>query len=440
MKEFDRIIGYTGIKKELEQISDTLKNQAIYDKLGVSSPKGLLLHGKPGVGKTLMADCLIAASGRAVFTCRKDEPNGKFVETIKNTFREAVNNAPSIVFLDDMDKFANGDERHRDAEEYVTVQSCMNSINDAEVFVLATANSLRSFPRSLLRAGRFDRVIRIDAPTGVDAERIIDHYLKTKTVVEGIDAGFIARVMDGHSCAELETVINEAGLYAGFERAERITMEHFIKAYIRTVIRAPFNDAEDDVDDDMDDDDNFDSSTNTAMSQVVYHEAGHAVVSEILCPQSVTIVTASNQHGKSNGFTSCYNDRSISQIKWNQSRIICALGGMAAVEQKTGVVDGGSNRDLDQAFALADDLVGNSCVCGFSLHANGYRDSEELKTRQGQAVASEIERYYRKAKEILSLNNAFFERLSSELAQKGLLSATDIQRIKAESGIVPVAL
>ena len=108
MSAFDHVIGYWGIKKELEQISDTLKNREIYEKLGVMSPRGLLLHGEPGVGKTLMASALMEESGRKVFVCRKDKPNGDFIREIKAIFDKAVQCAPSIVFLDDMDKFANG--------------------------------------------------------------------------------------------------------------------------------------------------------------------------------------------------------------------------------------------------------------------------------------------------------------------------------------------
>ena len=100
-----------------------------------------------------MASAVIKESGRKVFCCRKDSPNGDFIKKIKATFDKAVQNAPSIVYLDDMDKFTNGDERHPDAEEYVTVQSCIDETKDKQVFVLATVNSIRCLPRSLRRAG-----------------------------------------------------------------------------------------------------------------------------------------------------------------------------------------------------------------------------------------------------------------------------------------------
>ena len=164
MNAFDKIIGYSSLKKELMQISDTLKNRQFYDKLGVSAPRGLLLHGEPGVGKSLMASAIIEDSGRPVFCCRKDEPNGDFVKKIKATFDKAMESAPSIVFLDDMDKFANGDKSHPDAEEYVTVQSCIDEAKGKEVFVLATANDIDCLPDSLCRPGRFDRTIEVEVP------------------------------------------------------------------------------------------------------------------------------------------------------------------------------------------------------------------------------------------------------------------------------------
>lgn len=226
MNSFDRIIGYTAEKQELIRIADTLKNREAYRALGASSPRGLLLHGEPGVGKSLMAKCLIDASGRAAFTCRKTEPNGEFVKTIKETFDRAAENAPSIIFLDDMDKFANDDSSHRDSEEFVTVQSCIDEAKDKEVFVLATANDIDKLPRSLVRAGRFDRTIEVAAPAEKDAAEIIRHYLSQKKLAEGLDPETIADVLSGRSCATLETVINEASLLAGYQRTACVTMEH----------------------------------------------------------------------------------------------------------------------------------------------------------------------------------------------------------------------
>ncbi|MCF0135818.1 MAG: ATP-binding protein [Lachnospiraceae bacterium] len=195
---------------KLKQISDSLKNEEVYAALGVSAPKGLLLYGEPGVGKSLMANAIIEESGRQVFTCRKEKPNGDFINEIKETFDKAAENAPSIVYLDDMDKFTNGDENHPDAEEYVTVQSCIDRVKEKRVFVLATANNIRCLPNSLRRVGRFDRKIEVRAPRGEDAEKIIGHYLENKKYVDGMDARTIARIMNGRSCAEIEKYYRKA--------------------------------------------------------------------------------------------------------------------------------------------------------------------------------------------------------------------------------------
>ena len=434
MKAFDKIIGYASLKQELMQISDTLKNRQFYDKLGVSAPRGLLLYGEPGVGKSLMASAVIEESGRPVFRCRKDEPNGDFVKKIKATFEKAGENAPSIVFLDDMDKFANGDENHPDAEEYVTVQSCIDEIKGKEVFVLATANDIDCLPDSLCRPGRFDRTIEVEVPPREDAVEIIAHYLKSKRFVEGVDPTVIAKIMIGHSCADLETVINEAGLYAGYERAESITMEHFLKACLRTVFD------KDGLANEQDDFSSHLSDPHHIASHMIYHEAGHAVVFEVLCPGSVTLVFAGNLRQEEGGFTRFYLEPGSSLLEGRKKRIIACLGGMAAMEQKFGIPDVGCGEDLNFAFYKVRCLISNTCINGFSFYAQGQNDSERLKADVDQAVATQVEQYYRKAKEIISANWDFFEKLAAALAEKKLLSAVDIEKIREGCQVVPVAI
>lgn len=193
-------------------------------------------------------------------------------------------------------------------------------------------------------------------------------------------------------------------------------------------------------DDDCDEDSYADlDDSNNAFSQIVCHETGHAVISEILCPESVTLVSVHNR-GESGGFVDYYNDHRIAPLDWKKSRIVSTLGGAAAIEQKFGVFDVGCRRDLDQAFANTRDLVVNCCVCGLHLHQNRYNDSESLLAEQEWAVSAEVEKYYRKAKEIISLNKEFFDKLAEALAKKKLLSAIDVQKIKSECKIVPVSL
>ena len=126
MSAFDKIIGYQSVKEELERLCDIIKRKEKYRALGVTPPRGLILYGEPGVGKTLIANCFIEESGREGFVCRKNLPDEKFIEHIKEIFEKAKNAAPSIILFDDLDKFANEDEKHKNAEAYVTVQACMD--------------------------------------------------------------------------------------------------------------------------------------------------------------------------------------------------------------------------------------------------------------------------------------------------------------------------
>lgn len=187
MNGFDKVIGYDAIKLEIARICDVIKNSDKYQKLGVKISKGLLIYGEPGVGKTLLANAFIEECGKKYYFCRKNLPDDEFIKYIKKTFEDAKNNAPSLVLLDDFDKFANEDKDHKNAEEYVTIQSCIDDVKFSEVFVIATANDLQLVPDSLLRAGRFDTSIEIKAPKGIDAEMIIKHYLSGKNTVANLD-------------------------------------------------------------------------------------------------------------------------------------------------------------------------------------------------------------------------------------------------------------
>ena len=125
------------------RIADALRNKDAYRALGVNTPNGLLLHGVPGVGKTNMAMALIEASGWNAFICRKTKSDGEFVDMIRDTFERAVENEPSIVLLDDIDKYSNNDDTCADSGEHVAVQACIDETRTHEVFVLATANKLK---------------------------------------------------------------------------------------------------------------------------------------------------------------------------------------------------------------------------------------------------------------------------------------------------------
>ena len=419
MSNFDKIIGYASIKNELTKICDVLKNGEKYKKLGVKIPRGLLLHGSPGVGKTLLANTFIEESERTAFVCRKNLPDGEFVKFLKETFEKAKNTTPSIILLDDFDKFANADTNHKNAEEYVTIQSCIDDIKNYDVYVFATANDLKLIPDSLLRAGRFDTVLEVKPPKGKDAEQIIKHYLSTKKSVAEIDYKQLARILNGKSCAELETIINEAGICAGFENKEKIDFNDIVKASLKMVYDYP------------------ETIRNLSLENdeiVAYHEAGHAVVSELLEPNSVTLIHISSGDTSLGGFTSYYREANYwSSIDLMKNRIMCLLGGKCAIEIKYGKIDAGSGSDISRAVEVIKRIVTQYCGLGFdkcNTRSFEYDISNDLTYLQDKTINDELQRYYQQVKELLVENRTFLDELAKEVNNKKLLTATDIQKVK----------
>ena len=415
MSAFDKVIGYESIKVELRIVSDIMKNPEKYRALGVTTPKGILLHGEPGIGKTLMAKSLIEDSGRKAFTIRKDKPDGEFINFIRDTFEQAKKEAPSIVFLDDMDKFANEDYMHKDAEEYVTVQACIDEIKGVEVFVLATANQRRDLPDSLIRPGRFDKVIEMKCPEGEEAEEIVKYYLSTKKISDEVDHKEIARILDGRSCADLETIINEAGIYAVYDNRDKISHQDIIRACLRYIFNAP---------------EESDMECSGDKREVAIHEVGHAVVAELLDPGSVNLISISGYNGSTRGITSISKPEGYWYSKTlMENRIIGILAGKAATEIMCHAVDVGVSSDMSRAFGIMERLVDDNCSYGFNTYTC-HDPSEFNRESKDRMTDRELSKLYEKAKELIADNQEFLMAVVEELLDKKTLTGLDVKRIQ----------
>ena len=427
MKEFDIIIGYEPVKKELKRICDILVNPEKYKKFGVKASQGLLLYGEPGVGKSLMAECFVKATKRKCFICRKTKANGYFVNEITKTFENAKVNAPSIILLDDMDKFSNEDFSRSDTAEYVAIQSGIDSIKGKDVFVVATANDIYKLPNSLKRTGRFSKRLEIRPPEGKDAENIIKFYLSQKENVGEIDTKEISRLLNSRTCADLETIVNEAGIYAASEGKEKIDHNDMIRACLRILYNAP--EAEDEV---------LFSSSQEKNRMIAYHEAGHVVVAEVLEPESVTMSSIANYDGDVNGITAYYDIKDYyNSMRYMKNRVKVVLGGRAATEQEYGEIDVGATSDLQRAFKIASKFVGDYCFFGFDSNISWSRDASDMqRERHTQKLAFELEKNYMEVKEILVKNRDFLEKIASKLLEKTTIMMRDIQEIKKTCKIV----
>ena len=418
LKEFERIIGYESIKEELELICDVVRNYDKYEQLGVSYPGGILLEGNPGVGKTLLAKCFIEATGLKSFVCRKNKPNGAFVDEIKRIFDEAEKSAPSIVLLDDMDKFANEDLDHKDAEEYVTIQSCIDNVKDKKVLVIATINDRYKIPDSLKRAGRFDKKIYMYMPKGEDAEKIVKHYLSKMPVSEELDVTDVANLLDGSSCAVLETVIKKAGMYAGFSNKTSIEMEDIVKAFLD--VKYHINNSDKRI------------TKRTKYSSV--HEAGHAVMIEALFPDTVNLVILNNHKDSHNLGGVISRVAELGDIEPFQDEIydlMISLSGKAAVELKFGNIDVGCYSDMQRAYRVAEIIIDDMCGFGFDTHIIGCGGTA-VDDKKDYMIAKLIETYYKKVQKIIVDNQELLNCVANELLEKKVLLRKDIKKIKEQ--------
>ena len=426
MNEFDKVIGYETIKNELMQVCDMFHNREVYENLGAKLPRGILLYGEPGLGKTLMAKCFIAESGLKTYTVRRNKGTDDFVGGITEIFKKAKENAPSIVFLDDMDKFANEDEKHCDAEEYVAVQSGIDEVRDSGVFVFATANDIRKLPHSLIRSGRFDRRVEVKCPTAEDACEIIKHYLKSNKVSEDVNLEDFTKMIRYSSCAELETILNEAAISAAFARHDSISMNDLVKAVLRMQYESP---------------DSFVKTSEEDLRRIALHEAGHLVVCEVLCSGSVGLASLRGSgRDTTGGFI-----RRCKELTRRPYHILVCLAGKAAVElYYSDACASGCQFDISRASREIRTAISESGTCGFGMiditTPRFTEFSENMNSRNEAVVHAELERYMLKTRDILLKNREFLEKATELLLEKETLLYSDIKALRESVSIVEVAV
>ncbi|SCY81577.1 cell division protease FtsH, partial [Lachnospiraceae bacterium XBB2008] len=312
-------------------------------------------------------------------------------------------------------KFANEDDEHSDADAYVTIQACIDGCKGFDVFVIATVNDKWCLPESLLRAGRFDKVIPVSYPESEDSAKIIEHYLEKKQLADSIDIEELSRLLENHSCAELETAINDAGIYAAYEGRERIEYEDLKRACIRMLFEGPERER---------------VSRGNAEEKIAYHEAGHVTIVEVLNPGRVNLVTTKDYYGEHGGVVKVHHDSDMYQTNEDiEEGILRDLGGKAAIEVVYGTADVGCSSDIESAFEKVTDMIDETCVRGFGAYIEGY-SSEHRRETKDRLVEMEMDRYYREAKRILIEHRGLLEAIHDELMVKKTLTFRDIERIR----------
>ena len=426
MSSFDKVIGYESVKHEFLQVIDVIKNKAVYESLGAKMPHGILLSGDPGLGKTLIANCFIEESGLPAFILRRSKGSDNFIDEIADTFKKAREAAPSVILLDDMDKFANEDDNHRDAEEYVAVQAAIDDVKNVDVFVIATVNEPRKLPGSLTRCGRFDHKIHITVPDLQSADAIIRHYLKNKKVSADLNFDDIAKMITYNSCAELETILNEAAINAAFMRKEYVEMSDITEAVLKMQYGA---------------EDNCSERTDEEQRKIALHEAGHLVVNEAILEGGVGLASIHHKKGGDiGGFI-----RRCKDLPRRPEHILVSLAGKAAVElYYSEACASGCRKDIGNAYTLIRDGMSESGTLGFGMIDVSTRrcpDTSESLNSRGEAVTqAELERYMLKTRDILLKNRDFLEKATEALLEKKTLLASDILAIRESCTVVPAVI
>lgn len=422
MSNFDKVIGYESEKEELIHLCDVLKNSDKYIRLGVKIPKAILLYGEPGLGKTLMAKAFIAETGRKVFHCKKNKSDGEFVNEIKTTFENAIKAAPSIIFFDDMDKFAEDNlQQNCNKEEFVAIQAGLEDIIDYDVFVIATANSIFYLPDSLMREGRFGRQVEFESPTFADSVKIVKHYLADKPISKTIQAESLAHILHGNSCAVLESVINEAAIYAAYAGRDKILYDDIKQSVAKVVLkRYPLKNISD----------------NKKM-QIAYHEAGHALM-RLLFNEKVGCVAIGKcgKDGLGIGICAISGAQTYCSVEESKHNVMAFLAGRASVEIQFGEVDLGALKDLESAMNEIEDNVERSAAYGLEfLYTKGnftYAQSSRQIDKNQEKTIRMIEQYYSETKAILLNNKPLLDKLAHELYEKEVLLYDEIIAIEKE--------
>ncbi len=353
---FEDVAGIEEVTEELAEIVDFLKHPKRYIALGARIPKGVLLYGEPGTGKTLVAKAVAGEAGVPFFSISGSDFVEMFVgvgaSRVRDLFEQAKKNSPCIVFIDEIDAvgrqrgagYGGGHDEREQTLNQLLVEMDGFSPNEG-IIIMAATNRPDVLDPALLRPGRFDRQINIDRPDLAGREAILNVHTRGKPLDEGVDVRLLARRTPGFTGADLENLINEGALLAARRRKKRITMEELEDAIDRIVGGGPQKR----------------SRVISAKEKpvVAYHEAGHALLGKLLPhtdpPHKVTIIPQGPALGVTISLPT--EDRYLISRQEILDRVVQALGGRAAEQLIFGEITSGASNDLEQVTKMVRRMV-----------------------------------------------------------------------------------
>ena len=442
---FDDVAGIDEAREELQEIVEFLKDPSKFARLGGKIPKGALLVGSPGTGKTLLARAIAGEAGVPFFTISGSDFVEMFVgvgaSRVRDMFEQAKKNAPCIVFIDEIDAvgrhrgagLGNGNDEREQTLNQLLVEMDGFESNESIILIAAT-NRPDVLDPALLRPGRFDRQVVVPNPDIVGREKILKVHVRNVPLAPNVDLKTIARGTPGFSGADLANLVNEAALMAARRNKRLVTMQEFEDAKDKVMMGAERRSH---------------AMTQEEKELTAYHESGHAVVA-LNVPASDPVHKATIiPRGRALGMVMQLpeGDRYSMSYKYMISRLAIMMGGRVAEELKFGKenITSGAASDIEQATKLARAMVtrwGFSDKLGQVAYGENQEEvflghsvtrqqnmSEETQQKIDDEVRRLIDEAYDKAREILTTKRDAWIAVAEGLLEYETLSGEEIQAI-----------
>jgi cell division protease FtsH len=440
---FNDVAGVDEEKQELQEIVDFLKNPKKFTDMGARIPKGVLLVGHPGTGKTLLAKAVAGEAGVPFFIISGSDFVEMFVgvgaSRVRDLFEQAKKNAPCIIFIDEIDAvgrqrgagLGGGHDEREQTLNQLLVEMDGFALNEG-VIVMAATNRPDVLDKALLRPGRFDRQIVVSQPDVKAREQILEVHARKKRLAADVDLRIIAKNTSGFSGADLENVLNEAALLAARNNETEITMKNVEDAMVK-VTMGPEKKSR--------------VRSEKENKLVAYHEAGHAVVSRFLPTQDAVHQISIVPRGMAGGYTMYRpnEDKSFMSKGEMQENIISLLGGRVAEKLILDDISTGASNDIERATKIARAMVtqyGMSDRIGPMTLGVGQEEvflgrdlaqskeySEETASVIDEEVKSIIDTAYKTAEEILRRNIDKLHAVAGVLLEKEKIGGDEFEAI-----------